>query len=313
MKKILLSFNIVLLFNGVNAQLLTWSPQFPADNSTITITVDATKGNKGLMGYTGTVYMHLGVITNLSTTTSDWRYVPTTWATTTAPAATSLGNDKWSFTITNPRAYFNAAAGGVPAGETILKIALLFRDGAGAKVQKNADGGDMYVQIYPPTGKFIQFTTPAIVPSYNISNEALAPALNESVPVTAMASVNTGMLKLYFNGVQLGNTVTGTNTISGNAVVSTTGNQQIVSELVVSGISYYDTLQFYVPPVNVILPLPAGVKEGINYGAGCDSVTLVLYAPNKQNAVVLGDFQNSNWIAQTQYQMKLNTINLPMI
>ena len=26
--------------------------------------MDATKGNKGLMGYTGAVYMHLGVITS---------------------------------------------------------------------------------------------------------------------------------------------------------------------------------------------------------------------------------------------------------
>ena len=146
MKKVLLSVVILLLYNAVNAQLLTWSPQFANDNSTITITVDATKGNQGLLGFTGTVYMHLGVITNLSTSTTNWRYVPTTWASTTAPTATSLGNNKWSFTITNPRAYFNSAAGGVPANETILKVALLFRDAAGTKVQKNHLQVEDYLQ-----------------------------------------------------------------------------------------------------------------------------------------------------------------------
>ena len=149
MKKLLLSVGIVLLFSIAKSQLLTWSPQFPADNSTITITLDATKGNQGLLNHTGAVYMHLGVITNLSTTPTSWRYVPTTWGSTTAPVATSLGNNRWQFTLTNPRAYFNAASGGVPVNETIVRVALLFRDAAGTKVQKNADNSDMYVPIYP--------------------------------------------------------------------------------------------------------------------------------------------------------------------
>ena len=304
MKKVLLSATILLLFfNVVNAQLLTWSPQFSNDNSTITITVDAAKGNQGLFGFTGAVYMHLGVITNLSTSTTNWRYVPTTWASTTAPTATSLGNNKWSFTITNPRAYFNSAAGGVPVSETILKIALLFRNADGTKVQKNTDGSDMYVPIYPAGSNNIRFTTPPIVPIYNKSNEGITATVSQSVPVTAAASTSAGTLKLYFNGTLITGPLTGTNTITGNPTVTATGNQQVVSELIVSNVSYYDTVQFYVAPVNTILALPSGVKEGINYGSGCDSVTLVLYAPNKQNAVVLGDFPNCTWLPQSQFQM----------
>ena len=303
MKKVLLSATILLLYNVVNAQLLAWSPQFPNDNSTITITVDATKGNQGLSGFTGAVYMHLGVITNLSTSTTNWRYVPTTWASTTAPTATSLGNNKWSFTITNPRAYFNSAAGGVPVSETILKIALLFRNADGTKVQKNTDGSDMYVPIYPAGSNNIRFTTPPIVPIYNKSNEGITATVSQSVPFTAAASTSGGILKLYFNGTLITGPLTGTNTITGNPTVTATGNQQVVSELIVSNVSYYDTVQFYVAPVNTILALPSGVKEGINYGGGCDSVTLVLYAPNKQNAVVLGDFPNCTWLPQSQFQM----------
>src|SRR4029079_17059903 len=105
MRRLLLALNLFCLLSVTKAQLLTWSPQFPNDNSTITITVDATKGNQGLMGYGAEVYMHFGVITNLSTSSSNWRYTSTTWASTSAPQATALGNNQWSFTITNPRAY----------------------------------------------------------------------------------------------------------------------------------------------------------------------------------------------------------------
>ncbi|MBL0356364.1 MAG: hypothetical protein IPP72_05500 [Chitinophagaceae bacterium] len=303
MKKVLLSVGMIMLFATATAQLLSWTPQFPNDNSTIVVTMDATKGNQGLLNYAGAVYMHLGVITNLSTTTSDWRYVPTTWGSTTAPVATSLGNNKWSFTLTNPRAYFNSAAGGVPAGETILRVALLFRDAAGTKVQKNTDNSDMYIPIYPSGSNNIIFNQPALVPSFYISNEAVSTALNQSVSVTAVASTSAGNLKMYFNGTQITGPLTGTNTISGNATVTQAGTQRFIAELTVGANTYYDTVQFYVPPVNTILALPAGVQEGINYWPGCDSVTLVLYAPNKQNVVLLGDFQPDTWQPKSNYQM----------
>lgn len=303
MKKVILSVSILLLFASTHAQLLTWSSQFPNDNSTIVVTMDATKGNQGLLNFAGPVYMHLGVITSSSTSTTDWKYVPTTWGSTTAPTATSLGNNKWSFTLTNPRAYFNSAAGGVPAGETILRVALLFRDAAGTKVQKNTDNSDMYIPIYPAGSNGIVFTTPNLVPVYYMTNETVSASLNQAVSVSAMASTTGGTLKMFFNGTQITGPLTGTNTITGNATVTQTGTQQFIAQLTVGANNYYDTVQFYVAPVNTILPLPSGVQEGINYWPGCDSVTLVLYAPNKQNVVVLGDFQPDSWLPKSNYQL----------
>lgn len=304
MKKILLSVGIVMLFSVANSQLLTWSPQFPNDNSTIVITVDATKGNRGLFNHTGAVYMHLGVITNLSATPSSWRYVPTTWGSTTAPVATSLGNNRWQFTLTNPRAYFNAAAGGVPANETILRVALLFRDAAGTKVQKNADNSDMYVPIYPAGSNNIIFTQPAIVPDYNISNESLSASVGQTVSLTALASTSAGTLRMYYNGNLITGPLTGTNTISGNPTISQAGTQQFVAELTVGANTFKDTASFYIPVANTVQALPAGVQEGINYHPGCDSVTLVLFAPNKQYVVVLSDFEPNSWLPQSKFQMK---------
>jgi len=50
-----------------------------------------------------------------------------------------------------------------------------------------------------------------------------------------------------------------------------------------------------------ILPLPAGVKDGINYNSDNISVTLVLHAPGKTQVVVIGDF--NNWTQSAGYTM----------
>lgn len=312
MKKIVLFLGVMCFFTALHAQLLTWSPQFPNDNSTIVITMDASKGNRALNNFAGPVYMHLGVITNLSTTPASWRYVPTTWGTTTAPQATAVPGqpNKWTFTLTNPRAYFNAAAGGVPANETILRVALLFRNATGTLVQKNTDNSDMYIPIYPAGTNSIIFTTPALEPLYNISNENITASVGQSVSVTATASSSAGTLRLFFNGNLITGPLTGTNTISGSAQVTTAGTQQFIAEMNLNGTFFRDTVQFYVPLANIVAALPAGVEEGINYWPGCDSVTLVLYAPGKQYVVVLGDFEPNNWLPQSKYQMNKTPDNL---
>ena len=53
MKKVYSLFCVALLSLFSHAQLLTWTPAFPKDNDNITITVDATKGNQGLIGFSG--------------------------------------------------------------------------------------------------------------------------------------------------------------------------------------------------------------------------------------------------------------------
>ena len=91
------------------AQLLSTTPSFPKDTSNVAIVVDCTKGNQGLLGYgnTNDVYVHVGVITNLSTGPTDWKYVKFTWGTTNAQAqAVSLGNNRYQYIINNPRSFF---------------------------------------------------------------------------------------------------------------------------------------------------------------------------------------------------------------
>ncbi|MBK7123230.1 MAG: hypothetical protein IPH68_10705 [Chitinophagaceae bacterium] len=91
MKKILFSILTFCIGFSLNAQrLLSWTPEFPVDNSTLSFTVDCNKGNQGLLNFEGgnsnNVYVHIGVITNLSTGPNNWRYVKFSWG-TADPAA----------------------------------------------------------------------------------------------------------------------------------------------------------------------------------------------------------------------------------
>lgn len=295
MKRLLSAATLLLVSFCVQSQLLTWTPAFPKDNDNITITVDATKGNQGLLGFTGDVYVHIGVITNLSTNSGNWLYAPFAWGSTNAAAkATADGTNKWKFTINNIRSFF-----GVPAGETIKQIAILFRDGAGDKVQRNTDGSDMYIPVYD-NSLATRFTVPPFQPKFIPVPEPINKEVNDNINVTAIAS-QTADMKLYLNGtvIETQNAVT---SISANPILTTTGNNEIVVEATAGATTKKDTLRFFVGGVNVA-PLPPGVKDGINYAANNTEVTLVLMAPGKSRVSVIGEFPGSNWTEQLQYQM----------
>lgn len=300
MKKVfIVCFLMLLLSFSGNAQVLTWAPAFPKDNDNVVITMDATKGNQGLNNYTpaSDVYVHVGVITNLSTSYSDWRYVRFTWGTTTAAAqATSLGSNQWQYTINNPRTFFS-----VPAGETILKIAILFRSGNGNLKQANTDGSDMYIPVYTTTIA-TKFSVPAFQPTFIPVPEPISKQVGDNINLTAIANSTAENMKIYLNGTVIQN-ANNVNTLSANPTLSTPGNQTIVAEATLTGTTRTDTLRFFVASAPVVAPLPAGVRDGINYEPGNTSVVLVLNAPGKNRVSVIGDFPGSNWIEQTNYVM----------
>ncbi|MBC7848944.1 MAG: T9SS type A sorting domain-containing protein [Chitinophagaceae bacterium] len=292
---------LALVCSGASfAQLITTTPTFPRDTSSISITVDCTKGNQGLLNYANTndVYVHIGVITNLSTNSSDWKYVKTAWATTDPIVkATYLGNNKYRYTVSNPRTFF-----GVPAGEAILKIAILFRNGAGTAVQRtsdpNVDQGNMYVPIYTAAlaGKFID---PPLEARFNPIPEPINKAIGDSVRITWFSN-NAADLKIFFNGVQT-NAVSSSTAILDTVLITSAGSQQIVARATEGAVTISDTITFFIAPATNVLPQPAGTRDGINYQQGDTSVILVLFAPNKARVSVIGDF--NNWIETPAFQM----------
>lgn len=300
MKKLLFSFSILFFSFQSFSQLLSWSPDFPTESTTpFTITMDANYGNKGLLNYTPSdVYVHIGVITNLSANSGDWKYVKTTWGTTDAAAkATSLGNNKWSFTITGGlRSYFGISN----SSENIQKIAILFRSGNGNSKQANADGTDMFIPVYT-NALTVRINTPFFQPTYNPEPESITKNINDVIPITAVSSAN-ATLSILFNGSVIQST-SNAQSISASPTIVAPGNQQIIVKADNGTTIAYDTLNFFVNGSVNVAPLPAGAQIGINYGSDNKSVTLVLYAPGKSRICVIGEFSGSNWVEQSQYQM----------
>ncbi|OSZ81048.1 hypothetical protein CAP36_07375 [Chitinophagaceae bacterium IBVUCB2] len=297
--------SIVAVTFSVNAQLLTWTPDFPKDNDNITIVLDASKGNQGLFNYSNpnNIYVHVGVTTNLSINGTQWLYVNgstggTYGGTTAALKATSLGNNKYQYVINNIRSFF-----GVPAGETIRNVAIIFRDAnantALVKKAANIDGSDMYIPVYD-NSIATRFTTPFFQPTFARIPEPITKQVGDNIALTAIAN-KSSVMKLFLNGteIQSANNVT---TISANPVITTSGNQTVRVDAIDGATTKSESFQFFATSSVTVLPLPPGVKDGINYISGT-SVTLVLYAPGKSRVSVIGDFPGSNWVEQTNYTM----------
>ena len=111
----------------------------------LTVVFDASQGNKALMGYTGDVYAHTGVITSASKSDADWKHAPT-WG---------KNEDKYKMTrsASNPNVYTLsipdiASYYGVRATETVKKLAFVFRSSDSNKQGKTSTGGDILVELW---------------------------------------------------------------------------------------------------------------------------------------------------------------------
>lgn len=298
MKKIYLLILVVLSLH-VNAQLLVSSPNFLNETATSsTIIADGSKGNKALVGNTNDIYVHIGAITSLSTSASDWKYVQSTWGTTDTRFKTvALGNNKWSYTITtNLRSYF----GITNASEKILKIAILFRDGAGNTVLRNSDGSDMYVNVYD-NNLHVRIDTPLSQPFYIRTLEPITKKLGDTVFMNAKSNISSN-LSVFYNDTLL-TSANNANVVGGYKIINTIGNQKIIVSGTANSVTASDTVQFYVNGNQVLEDLPIGIVDGINYLPGDTSVVLVLQAPNKKSINVIGDF--NNWTVGLSNAMKM--------
>ncbi len=273
-----------MLSSAAFAQM-TLDPVFASQNDSVTIIYDATKGNGALKDLgPPDVYIHTGVITNLSNGNSDWRYVKGVWGTDDAPRKmTYSGNNIYRIKIFIPTFY------GVPGTETIRKIAAVFRDRTGNKVGRNADGTDIYADIFPP-GLKISFTKPSEIPgifetSDNITFEAKA---SESARIA-----------FFENGIQLDTltAVTFSKTLTGKAP----GRYMYVVRAQKGSMTASDTLFVSINPPVTTEALPAGMVDGANY---INDTTLLfsLAAPGKKYVYLIGDF--NNWQPLPAYFMK---------
>ncbi len=262
--------------------LVTTSINFPATDSTFTITFDPAKGNAGLAGFSGDVYMHMGTITNLSNSAADWRHVRFDW-TTNNPVAkmTRQSNGKYTISI-NPRSYFTGLG-----NETVQKLAMVFRSADGTLVGRNIDGTDIYIPIYNNSSVNVRFLEPEIQPTFDPKPVINVSGVGQELTVTGTSSQKAN-LSLTLNGASFA-TASSVTQIKGKAAITTSGLQTV--KIIANG-STEATFTFLIGGAAVVEALPTNAKIGVTYLNGGSSAIFALYAPNKQYVNVIGDFNN---------------------
>jgi hypothetical protein len=266
---------------------VTCAPAFPTELDNVTITYNSAEGNAALATISP-VYAHMGVITDKSTSPTDWKYVKTMWAVNDANASmTNAGMGLWTKTF-NIKTFYN-----VPAGEKILKLSFVFRNADGSTVGRASDGSDIFYDVYPVGGPLqTRFLKPA--------EKSLLLNSGANIPVAAVASKSASM-RLLDNGAQI---ATASGTALNGAVTAGAAGLHLVQFTAEAG-AEKDTSEFsyfVAPPVQVSDP-PAGSVLGITV-LSPTSIRLMLYAPSKQVVHVIGDF--NNWQISVTHQMKRN-------
>ena len=270
-------------FTSVSAQVVSTQPVFFTENQNITLTYDARQGNAALLNYSGPVYIWTGTVTNLSATNTTWRNVKSPSFSVADPAAlmTRSATNPNLYTITlTPTSFYT-----LQAGENILRLAMIFKNAAGTTVGRNADGSDIFIDVYQASsGQAVRILTPA---STGGLPQVVASGTQVAVSGVSALAAN---LTLRFNGTVVATQPNAT-AISANVAPTQTGINVIRLTAGSGNTAKSDSVTVLVQPTITTAALPAGAHEGITY-LSATSVILALTAPNKQFVYAIGEWNN---------------------
>ncbi len=251
------------------AQILSVTPAFPSQNDTVTIIYDATEGNGALTGVVP-VYAHAGLITNQSTSPTDWKHVQGNWGTADASVLmTNLGNNLHKIEYHMPSFY------GFGSSVVVQQMAFVFRNASGSIVGRDPNGSDIYYDVYPANaGLIAQFLAPETTQLINSG---------DSLEFVVAASQKSD-IKVYDNGTLVYQDSTKQDNFYLGSALG--GIHTVVLQADHDTSTVYDTAYYAVQgPLNVGV-MPGGMEQGINE-LNDTTVFFKLYAPFKNRVYCL--------------------------
>lgn len=278
MKRLFTAIMLLVAICGYSvAQIVTTEPviiQDASKNVVLTYHADSPLGNGGMKGLAASaeVYAHIGVITNLSVNTADWKYSPKEWGDNSPKyKLTYAGPDTWQLNIGDMRTYF----GITDASEVIEKIAVVFRTGDKSKEGKTKAGGDIFVDVYEP-GFQLLLTTDA--PGTVISSPT---TVNIKAYTTSAASIN-----LTVNGQPL-KTITSATELQASYNISSTGNYVFEATASDGSVTRTARTSVALPGKSSAGTYPGGVPRMGTVKNSDGTVTFCLAAPGKNSVVIV--------------------------
>ncbi|KAA3613575.1 MAG: T9SS C-terminal target domain-containing protein [Calditrichaeota bacterium] len=292
-----------IFFGSAISQVITTDPPFATVNDSIVIIFDATKGDQGLMGYTGKVYTHTGATIN----GTRWQNVIGSWGEDTGinaqPELSKIGTDLYKLVISKPHSFYS-----VNPSDKITELSFVFRSaGSDGPTGRDVGGADVFLELFKP-GLTLTLNEPFIDVSFG--DPRRSPVFTDgeltiqSIAVTIGTKISTH--KLYQNDILIADETSDTLDYvytpmyeSGMQVFKITGADT-------SGLK--DSIEFAVmiTQESVIESRPEGVVDGINY-IDANTVILSLFAPYKEHVFLIGDF--NDWFVDEKYQLKKDTGN----
>ncbi|WP_430931595.1 alpha-amylase family glycosyl hydrolase [Saccharicrinis sp. 156] len=267
-----------------SAQVVTSDPTIPVESDAVTITFYADQGTGGLENFTGEVYAHTGVITDQSTSGSDWKYAPA-WGDNDAKyKLTRTAANTYTLTISpNIRDYY-----GVPSGEKIEQMAFVFRSADKSLEGKDTGGKDIFVNVSEEI-LTVSISTPA-------DNSVFESGADVEVKVDALLNDN---LELFVNGTSVASTSAQSLT---HTVTNITLDEYELRAVATKGAETVESsIKFYVRGEVVNETKPAGLRRGVNV-IDANTVTVLLFAPDKEFVYLMGDF--NDWEPSNDALMK---------
>lgn len=301
-----IKYALLLIFLPIIALAVnpvTSEPHFATENDSIVIWFDATEGDAGLADYTGDIWAHTGVITENSTTASDWRYVVAGWSENTTKAKlTRIEVNLYKLVIGYPHEYY-----GCPVNEKILQLAFVFRNSTGSVTGRGDSGADVFLDLYESgiTAVFIE-------PTVN---------LNYGEPERSPVFAGLGdTIKIQFTAAALGMDVDSLLVTDNAGFSAGAGNDSLSADYIITsadvsflyGIAFSngiprDTASIYVVIPDVTEEVRAmGLADGLTENSAT-SITFSLFAPYKDHIYLIGDF--NDWKVSKSYLMKKETVS----
>ncbi len=279
--KLLLSIFGMLLPTAFSwGQVVFTDPPFPKIDEPVTVFFDATQGAGGLADCDCDVYIHSGLITSESVSPSDWKYVQMEWGVanpdwqlTPVPGEPNL----YSYDITpSIQEYYGASA-----GDEVLQMAFVFRNADGSLEGKGDGGTDIFYDVFPAD---LPFTGLLLAPEQRVQ----IAQIGEDIPIRYIVSEEATIQ--VFDNDELVTETTGTQ-LEFTLEVTEPGLHRIdiVADNGATQIS--DGFGFATVQDLPAADPPPGAERGITY-LGDNALRLVLYAPMKEYAFVIGDFND---------------------
>jgi len=286
MRYILLSFFLTIPQFYCFSQVITTLPTLPKDKQEATIYFNADNGDKGLIGFINEIYAHTGVITDKSTSISDWKYVKSPWdINNSACLLTRISTNEYQLKLLpNIRDFY-----GVPIDEKISSLAFVFRSSDGSITGRDDGGKDIFVRVFEE-GINVSFAKPSGLFSLVDSSQEILIEINAS---------EHDSIQLFINNQYIKSSTSSSLTYS--AIASNPQKYTLIAKAYKNTSIVTDTTYYIVKGTTQTSSLPMNFRDGISYPDN-QSATFIIYAPYKKNIYLVGDF--NQWIPDNSYLMK---------